>query len=567
MITFTVGATGRNYVDIGAFHADAPDPFTDDITLLLYNDAEFLSASEISLAGLNQNGFKLIIKPADGEGFNTTEKPLRYGQANGVAIRKTSSYNSIFNSHGADVEISGIQWSTGTRNARAAYLGIGSSGSIDNCIFESASTLECIQFAQSTIKLTNSTLILLPTSGNGAEGIFGSYGAAESHNCTIVCLNPSNAGYGARKTGGLPSLVKNTAFFGFGTAVQSGFLANGSDHNASDDNSFDQGSNNQTNLTFANQFENVAGVSTLDLRLKNGNDLDSNGTPDSAFTNDLDIFGNDRSLTAPSIGAYETLITTGLTRISKMFQFDLMLTGRVNKNHIVTMDLLQKVIKDFQITMSLLSSVSVSRDFQISIDLLHSISRNYDITTNLLQSASRDHNINLTLLNSEIKNFSISINALKREVLNHVMNFDFHHKVNKSFQFRLDLFEGVKVSKPFSIALDLQERIQREFDIELKLLERIVQDHKIVVTLLNKVTMDFINRFNLLNRTSTDFTISLDFIERVDKRFSMVFRVDSDIITKTPAHYVLSVTDTIDLSDSDELTTIHFSNNEGVIII
>ena len=149
----------------------------------------------------------------------------------------------------------------------------------------------------------------------GAEGLRVSYTAPDLHNCTIISTFPSSTAFGIEKLGGAANstVVKNTAIFGFGTAIESGAWGAGTDFNATDDSSLPAGSNNLTSLTTSDQFENVASDATLDLRLKTGNDLDGAGTPDSSITNDLDIFFNTRSLTAPSIGAYETVSGGGST--------------------------------------------------------------------------------------------------------------------------------------------------------------------------------------------------------------------------------------------------------------
>jgi hypothetical protein len=57
-------------------------------------------------------------------------------------------------------------------------------------------------------------------------------------------------------------------------------------------------------LTVSNQFENI-GSGTEDFRVKAGADLINAGVRDQTYTNDLDIVGTTRSLTTPTIGAWE----------------------------------------------------------------------------------------------------------------------------------------------------------------------------------------------------------------------------------------------------------------------
>lgn len=84
------------------------------------------------------------------------------------------------------------------------------------------------------------------------------------------------------------------------------------DYNASD-GTCPSGTHNQNNLTVTNEYLSTTLGNTDFLKLKAGNHLAGNGTRDQIFTLDIDIWGQARSLTAPTIGAEEFLQTTDVT--------------------------------------------------------------------------------------------------------------------------------------------------------------------------------------------------------------------------------------------------------------
>jgi hypothetical protein len=113
------------------------------------------------------------------------------------------------------------------------------------------------------------------------------------YNCTLI-NTAGSTGVGVTKQGHAStnsSVVKNCAIFGFGTAITSGTWGADTDYNATDDgDAFPAGSNN----------------------LKSGNDLVA-GTRDQTNTNDLDIVGQARSTSTPTIGAWEHAVAVGFS--------------------------------------------------------------------------------------------------------------------------------------------------------------------------------------------------------------------------------------------------------------
>ena len=98
--------------------------------------------------------------------------------------------------------------------------------------------------------------------------------------------------------------IRNCAVFGY-TSFGAGANAATSTHNVTDLASFGwSATGNLVSKTFANQFQSITGGSE-DFRIKAGADLINAGARDQTYTNDLDIVGTTRSLTTPTIGAWE----------------------------------------------------------------------------------------------------------------------------------------------------------------------------------------------------------------------------------------------------------------------
>ncbi len=226
-----------------------------------------------------------------------------------MGIRKTTNYGVTLSINVTHTVVENIQVGTG---ANTSALADGGAITYRNCIFSSASNSRCVSSTGSNGTYINCVLIVEDGAAAGADAIRAQYTNPTMINCSLVTLFPSSTGFGFDKgSGSDSSVLKNCAVFGFGTALETGTYGVSTDYNGTDDSALPTGSNNQTSLTIGDQFENVSSDAAADWRLKSGNSLDSNGTPD-ALTNDLDIFGNTRDATNPSIGAYET-VSSGIT--------------------------------------------------------------------------------------------------------------------------------------------------------------------------------------------------------------------------------------------------------------
>lgn len=323
MATSSIGATGRDYVDIPAFIASLPATLLEQEIGELYNDSEFTSTSGITISGITTtSSFNIVLRAATGEAFNDTEQALRYNASNGVAIRKTSSYGIALSVTVEHTVLEDLQiGTTGTTNAiTLMFSGSTDSAVIRNCLIESSSNSWALA-ASSNASYINCDIVVSDGASSGTDGVRISYATPSFLNCTVFSNYPSSSGFGFEKIGGSSNgaIVKNCAIFGFGTAMESGTWGSGTDFNATDDSSLPAGSNNQTSLTTASQFENVASEATLDLRAVASGSL-QNGTPDIGNTGGVDIFGNARDATTPYIGCYEVSGTPPSTSIPVFMQ-------------------------------------------------------------------------------------------------------------------------------------------------------------------------------------------------------------------------------------------------------
>ena len=101
------------------------------------------------------------------------------------------------------------------------------------------------------------------------------------------------------------SNAKNCASFGYDTAWDaSGWSGDPSSGWNASDEADPPGDNDQASKTYADQYEGITDASQ-DFRVKSGADLINNGTRDQTNTNDLDIIGQARSTSTPTIGCWE----------------------------------------------------------------------------------------------------------------------------------------------------------------------------------------------------------------------------------------------------------------------
>jgi len=246
----------------------------------------------------------ICIKSNTGAGFgdnaNKLTNALRYNAANGVALKCTS--DSVINPSGNYTQIIGLQlWSTST----STITSVSSNLLIKNCIIKCSAYLALGYSSVAYIQGVNSSLVntLFYTDNFVYNGI-----SIEASGCSIVncdIYSGAPATNGIRLPSNVAVVVKNTAVFNCTNVFDTPSSASSSSSNIGTDAiSVGVGTSHQTNLTTANQFTLLTAGSE-DFRVKSGAALINNGIRQQTYTNDLDIVGSARSITTPTIGAWE----------------------------------------------------------------------------------------------------------------------------------------------------------------------------------------------------------------------------------------------------------------------
>jgi hypothetical protein len=231
---------------------------------------------------------------------NKLTNALTYNAANGVALKAT---NIVLLTTAPYTVFEGLQiFRTVTTASAGEYafgvIGANAGVSIKDCIVKSNATNQPAVSVYSG-KIANLLVI------SAFSGVYASGGTVISSSTIIKAGSAANnavvSDYG-------PPTVKNLAAFGFSAILggsDTSFNA-ASSNNATDlpSGPTNWGSGSLVSRTFANQFENIT-VGSEDFRVKTGADLINAGVRDQVYTNDLDIVGSARSLTTPTIGAWE----------------------------------------------------------------------------------------------------------------------------------------------------------------------------------------------------------------------------------------------------------------------
>lgn len=316
--TSSIGA-GKTYSDPDAWlTAFAAGGWIGEI----YNTAEFTRTTTLAFSGQATSAADFIrLTTAAGESFrdnaNVQTNALRYNQANGVGIRKTSAYNPAVSVAESYVTLSKLQIAhTGGGGGDSAYVcgtGLLSGVLVDSCIEESnsASTSTSYVHTQRSGGVINTVIVNRGTNGNGLEFDYAS-GTPYAVNCTIVRTQTA-AGIALHAATGAWT-VKNCAIFGF-TTLNSGGTATSCSNNCSD-LAIGFGTSNQASKTFANQFQNITDA-TRDFRAKAVADILDTGVTDTTnVPSAADIVGTARPQgTAWDIGAWELVAASGSTFI------------------------------------------------------------------------------------------------------------------------------------------------------------------------------------------------------------------------------------------------------------
>ena len=317
-ITKTVGsAVGRDYANLNTALASVPSNLvTADTAYVfnLYNDSQFSITTPIDQTTITTDATRFItIQAAAGQGFkdsySTGTPSLDLSQARGVLIDcNTSTTTSLSTANNTIVVGLQMQNLHGGTPLRLNGNSVGKNLLCEATDAGTTTVTPAIIYAYGS-KIYNSIAITYGAYGRGFSETSSGTAGAECHYCTAVSKTNSAAGITGFQGGGpggtyiTDPLYIGCASFGYATAFSLGaYPQTSSDYNASDDASA-PGTHAVHGLTFSNQV-----VSTInDFRPKAGSGLINAGTPDTNATQD--IVAQTRSLTTPTIGAFEYGLT------------------------------------------------------------------------------------------------------------------------------------------------------------------------------------------------------------------------------------------------------------------
>lgn len=224
---------------------------------------------------------------------NKLTNALRYNGANGVALSIGGGNYFVMPAY---TRISNLQIKGGFQP------NFGANHTLNSCIVSrqgfSSPAQNVVSVWTNVVWITDSNKEFLNT-GNANH-------AREFHNCHFFAYQSGASSYWVIGDYGV-FLLKNCTSFGFTAFANQGAPGSftGSVNNATDLASLPTGfSSSVLGLAVSNQFQNVTAGSE-DFRVKAGADLINAGVRDQTYTNDLDIVGTARSLTTPTIGAWE----------------------------------------------------------------------------------------------------------------------------------------------------------------------------------------------------------------------------------------------------------------------
>lgn len=309
MTTKTVGLTGRNYSTLAAWaaYANALSLAAHEI-LEVYNDGgAVLDTSTVTVGGWVANGFNVIMRPGSGQGFkdhaNRLTNALRWDASNGAALTNSVGYAIAYVLNGANLTVEDLQFRSSSASASGCVQGRGSAV-INRCIVRASSGGYAMP--QTHACTVNDSLLL----NNNGGGIQVSGDSLVVNNCTLASIGGAGTGIQQSYTQGIPPLVKNTVLFNHTTDVQ-GTCASGTTNNATSKSAIGGtgwGTNVRVNVSSAD-FENVSS-GTEDFRIKAGS-TKLIGTGVASVGSGFDVVNTARSVSTPSIGAWESASASG----------------------------------------------------------------------------------------------------------------------------------------------------------------------------------------------------------------------------------------------------------------
>lgn len=312
VITQSIGsAGGRDFSSWAAWNAALPADLVANGNSYVaegYNDSEFIEAS-IFITPTTDASHTITLQCHAGQSFrdnvNAQTNALGYAQANGVAVRNTNSFATLFFIESSNCFLNGLQIKTDSTTSAQTIAGDGGLTNIivENCILDNGSG-QMGNFGW----IYRNDLIICRT-GNCTVSNFNS----AWYNCTFVVPSDLSNTNGAITCVFSPTVtVENCAFFGF-SAINTGGTPTMTGSNNCADIAIGFGSANQASKTYANQFVGTT-TSAMDFKLKTGSDCVDNGVTDT--TNAAhDIVGTAR----PQGSAYDISAWELVQAVTKRF--------------------------------------------------------------------------------------------------------------------------------------------------------------------------------------------------------------------------------------------------------
>jgi hypothetical protein len=301
----TIGDGTRNYQTIAAWIAACPDLITNNQIWkgLIYKEGAGATewAASIGVSSKNTTTSAdnfLWLEPASGQGFidnaSVRTNALVYNNANGVAI--SSGTSGVYGGDRCGFSfLRGLQL-----KGRFEISNVATYLNVSQCIVDWGSTSASFAGPEwGTIRAVNCAFRSAQTSGTFIQN---NIAGQQYINCTFLGAGGTTAVFIGAASG---FILKNCVFLNFASIAATGvILSTSSNNNATNLASFGYiGASNLTGLTAANQIENTA--SPFDMRVKAGASLINAAVRIQAETDDFDISRFSRSLTTPTIGAWE----------------------------------------------------------------------------------------------------------------------------------------------------------------------------------------------------------------------------------------------------------------------
>lgn len=268
-----------------------------------YNDSQFVESP--SIGGTSATNYEFLSPAAGQSALDNPANPLTYDVSKGVGLSGSGASGTLL-TIGSYCTVERMQLSQPSAYGNAVDL-TGTNAIINRCISVSAGAsghgnIEPRNISgpcaiTNVVAISTGVWIALRTSYPGSNQV-------TIAGCTFATPSNQSGNVGIYCDGG-SIIIYDTCVFGHGSFFSAaGGSASGS-NNSTDQSSIGFSSaSSLTSQTYTSQFNGTTTTGGLDYRVKSGAGLINAGTTGSGIPT-IDIFGTTRSLTTPTIGAYE----------------------------------------------------------------------------------------------------------------------------------------------------------------------------------------------------------------------------------------------------------------------